>query len=216
MKKENLLTFWGWTRQDTSYKGLIKKAPEDWDIFTLNFEELVKSGWVEKLGENVTKFLDENNLERVNIMGHSMGGALALTYTYLHPERVDRLFLLDASGVYGNETLPQLAKNFLKSHSLQGRKKAGENLKAIYRAIRRPIAHIKLARYAHKIDLQEEASSINTPTIIIWGESDHLNPLWQGKRLHALIKNSKLVVLPGMDHDWPLHAPELFWKNIGK
>ena len=28
---------------------------------------------------------------------------------------------------------------------------------------------------------------------MIWGENDYLNPLWQGKKLHKLIKNSKFI-----------------------
>lgn len=191
-------------------------APKNWDIYSLNFDDLYKAGWIEKLGENVNEFLAENRLDKVCIAGHSMGGALALTYAYLHPERVNKLFLLDASGIYGNETIPQLVMNFFRSHSPQGNTKRSENMKAIFRAFKRPIANLKLAKYAYKVDLQEEARNIKVPTTIIWGESDHLNPLWQGKKLHKLIRNSKLIILPDADHSWPLYAPELFWKNIAK
>ncbi|GEM_PF-6928994 len=212
--EENLLLFWGWTRNGTSYEKLIENAPEGWNVYTLKFEDLMKAGWVNKLAENVTRFLDEKNLERINVVGHSMGGALALEYAYQHPERVEQLFLLDASGIYGQETISQLVFSFFKSHLLHGRKKGVENLKAMWRVFRRPIVHLKLAHYARKIDLQEEAKNIKVPTTLIWGENDYLNPLWQGKKLHQLIRNSKFIVLSGMDHDWPLHAPELFWKNV--
>lgn len=212
--KEDLLMFWGWTRNDHSYKGLVDTAPKNWQIHTINFEDLVTHGWIDKLSENVRQHLEEKNLNKVHVMGHSMGGALALQFTHQNPKLVNSLYLLDSAGVYGHETLPQLFTNFFKSHSLHGSKKAKENSKAMYRAFRRPLAHLRLAKYAQFVDLQEEAKQIRVPTTLIWGEKDHLIPVWQGERFHELIPGSKLIVLPGMDHDWPLHAPRLFWENI--
>jgi pimeloyl-ACP methyl ester carboxylesterase len=51
-------------------------------------------------------------------------------------------------------------------------------------------------------DKQLDPSRITTPTQIIWGAADCTTPLNQGKKLHQLIKGSKLIIQP----DWP-HAP---------
>ncbi len=80
--------------------------------------------------------------------------------------------------------------------------------------IKRPTYHFNLLNYMRKLDLTSTAQNIKSSTIIIWGEKDYMVPLWQGEKLHELIKGSKLIVLKGMDHDWILHSPELFWQNI--
>jgi len=211
---EDLVLFWGWTRDDNSYKGLTDLAPKGWRIYDLNLEELAQKGFISTLSENITKFLDEKKLKRVSLVGHSMGGALALQYAYHNPERVKKLFLLDSSGIYGHEKIPQLIKNFILSQTILNRKKAPENLRVFYRIFRKPFVYIKLANYAHKVDLQKEARDIRVPTVIMWGEKDKLIPLWQGQKLHKLIKNSKFIVLPNVGHDWPLYKPELFWESI--
>jgi pimeloyl-ACP methyl ester carboxylesterase len=38
------------------------------------------------------------------------------------------------------------------------------------------------------------------PVLVIWGASDTVTPLWQGKQLHALIPNSQLSVIEGVGH----------------
>lgn len=211
---KNLVLFWGWTRNEKSYQGLIESAPKDWKIFTVSYEELIPKGKIEDFHNNILQFLKANSLKRFYLLGHSLGGSLALEFTYHHPEMLERLFLVDSEGIYGHESLPQVMKNFLKTHTLQGKKKAGENLKAIYRILRRPILHLKLAHFAHHADVQQEAKSIKVPTTILWGEKDHLTPLWQGERLHHLITTSNFIILAGQGHDWILYQPELFWQNI--
>jgi len=46
--------------------------------------------------------LDRLGIERVNLVGHSLGGGIAMEFYYLFPERVDRLVLV-ASGGLGRE-----------------------------------------------------------------------------------------------------------------
>jgi pimeloyl-ACP methyl ester carboxylesterase len=58
--------------------------------------------------------LDRLGIERVTIVGHSLGGGIAMEFYYLFPERVDRLVLV-ASGGLGREVNP-----ILRSATLPG------------------------------------------------------------------------------------------------
>jgi pimeloyl-ACP methyl ester carboxylesterase len=51
--------------------------------------------------------LDHLGIERVTLVGHSLGGGIALVFSYLFPERVDRIVLV-ASGGLGREVNPVL------------------------------------------------------------------------------------------------------------
>jgi pimeloyl-ACP methyl ester carboxylesterase len=58
--------------------------------------------------------LDRLGIERVTVVGHSLGGGIAMEFYYLFPERVDRLVLV-ASGGLGREVNP-----ILRSATLPG------------------------------------------------------------------------------------------------
>ena len=51
--------------------------------------------------------LDHLGIERVTLVGHSLGGGIAMVFLYLFPERVERLVLV-ASGGLGREVNPIL------------------------------------------------------------------------------------------------------------
>ena len=51
--------------------------------------------------------LDRLGIEKVSLVGHSLGGGIAMVFSYLFPERVERLVLV-ASGGLGREVSPLL------------------------------------------------------------------------------------------------------------
>ncbi len=51
--------------------------------------------------------LDRLGIQQVTLVGHSLGGGIAMVFSYLFPERVDRLVLV-ASGGLGREVSPLL------------------------------------------------------------------------------------------------------------
>ncbi|MBD3781405.1 MAG: alpha/beta fold hydrolase, partial [Micrococcales bacterium] len=51
--------------------------------------------------------LDRLGIEQVTLVGHSLGGGIAMVFTYLFPERVEGLVLV-ASGGLGREVSPLL------------------------------------------------------------------------------------------------------------
>ena len=51
--------------------------------------------------------LDQLGIDQVTLVGHSLGGGIAMQFSYLFPERVDRLVLV-ASGGLGREVSPLL------------------------------------------------------------------------------------------------------------
>lgn len=206
--------FWGWTKDDDSHRSFINTASSDYQFYVINYEQFVPTGDLNLLSDKIAIYFENNNIQKANIIGHSLGGALALLFAKKYPQKVKQLYLLDSSGIYGNENIFQLIKNFFITHNLHGKRKAKEHLKLFYRILKNPFFYPKLAKFGYLANLEREAKSIKIPTTLIWAENDHINPLWQGKKLNHLIKNSKLVVLKNEDHDWVITAPEKFWQNV--
>lgn len=205
-----LVFLWGWGRYKRGYKKLIETAPSNWEIYQLPYSSLIPSGDVQDLHKNLLQFLDSNNLDKVYLSGHSLGGAFALDFAVHHPKRVKKLFLFNSEGVYDAQPLWKVFMNIV----LFSHKSIKDDLRDLVNIFRYPLLYFKLGKMAHNFDLQEEAEDLKVPTVVMWGEKDKITPLWQGERLHELIRGSKLIVHKGVGHDWIVHSPELFWENI--
>ena len=47
------------------------------------------------MAEDVKKFIEQQDLEKVSLIGHSMGGKVAMQFAYLYPERLRTLVVVD-------------------------------------------------------------------------------------------------------------------------
>ena len=207
---EDLVFLSGIGRNKKSYKGFFSLAPKNWNLHFLNSVFLMQFGQ-DRAIEEIGIFLDKNNIVKANLVGHSLGGGLALLYASRYSKRVNHLFLLDSIGVNENKPLLNQVVDFFHARPIR---KIVEDLKAIPTVVKHPILFSKLSSYVRRVDLQNEAENINVPTTIMWGEDDPLVSSSSGKKLSSIIKNSKFIVFSGVGHDWSLHNPELFWQNI--
>ena len=57
---------------------------------------------------------------------------------------------------------------------------------------------------------RERIKTIRVPTLIVWGEKDHIAPISNAEFLNREIKGSKLLVIPGGKHPAYLDNPEMF------
>ena len=178
-----------------------------------------------------TQFLEEfvvkMKLDSMFLAGNSLGGNIAWNYASKNPEKVQKLILVDASGLPTNKPqpwifkmakTPVLSKLFLY---ITPRSIIEDNLKQVYEDDTK-ISDALITRFHDmalregnrkafvdraKIDFttseaskKEQLQNIQTPTLLIWGAKDTWIPLDNGKRMDALLPNSKLVVLQNSGH----------------
>lgn len=197
----------GWVRSKKSYRGLVASSEEGNRFLFLSHKQSGKL-------ENILSFLNEKNIRTIDIIGHSTGGAISIEFSNKYPQRVNKLYLVDCEGIYGNETITKILLNLAKSQIHYGHKKLNANLRSAIQIIQNPKLAFKTAKYAHFAHFTEELKSLTIPVVILWGERDTITPLWQGQVIRKLIKGSKLIILRNMDHDWILHKPSEFWNHI--
>jgi pimeloyl-ACP methyl ester carboxylesterase len=161
--------------------------------------------------DHVLRFMDELNLERLNLFGHSFGGRLALVLGAQHPQRVSSIALSNSAGVPPHKDPIVQARTSLYKGVRDGLKAVGlttlsDKLRDTYVA-RYASADYKSAGVLRdsfvKIvneDLLPYAARVSAPTLLIWGAKDEDTPLWQGQKLQTTIPNAGIVVYDDAGH----------------
>jgi pimeloyl-ACP methyl ester carboxylesterase len=182
---------------------------------------------IEAYTQFLHQFLSKIKLDKFYLAGNSLGGNIAWNYAAEYPEQIEKLILVDASGLPTNKTQPAIFKMaktpVLNSLFLYVTPKffIKKNMEQVY-ADDTKIKDALITRY-HKMALRvgnrqafidraktdfkldekanlEKLRSIQTPTLLIWGAKDTWIPLDNGKRMDRFLSNSKLVVLENSGH----------------
>jgi len=180
----------------------------------------------------MTGLMDKLGLERVSLAGHSWGGGIAVDLALTHPERVEKLILLDSTG-YGGNALAEwlLVRNVLLHPLLRllGRPLVRTALKgAVFHdksLVTREVVEgwyqsavagartlLKLRDYDLLMD--EDIGKISRPTLIIWGKEDRLMPVEMAARFHREIRGSTLKIIDLCGHNPQEERPEVVNKAI--
>ena len=172
-------------------------------------------------------FLEKLKLEKFHLAGNSLGGNIAWNYTADYPSKVEKLILVDASGLPTNKSQPAIFK-MAKTPILNSlflyitpRFLIKKNIEEVYEddskitdelinryhkmALRvgNRKAFIDRAKTDFKLDTQvnlEKLKSIQTSTLLIWGAKDLWIPIANGIRMNEILVNSKLEVLKNSGH----------------
>jgi pimeloyl-ACP methyl ester carboxylesterase len=159
------------------------------------------------------RFLDALGYPRVTLAGNSLGGWIATRFAVGHPERVERLFLLNSAGLRSEDSLSPFAEDRVSAgRALQymlgfPAPIPGFVLDAVVRNSQTP-AYIGFVRgYDPREELDAVLADVRVPTTIIWGERDRLLPLTCALDLHRGITNSELVLLPRVGHMPQIQVP---------
>jgi pimeloyl-ACP methyl ester carboxylesterase len=174
----------------------------------------------------VLGLLDALRLERVSLVGSSLGGGVSAAITAEHPERVEKLALLDSVGFFaGEKDYPQTLRlterfggllDYLPLRRLVVRKAVGEVFYDPSLATReevdehvapfaRPgaIAAVRSLLFSYPSEaeaLQREIRSIRRPVLILWGREDRWIPVAHADLFKAAIPNSRVQVLERCGH----------------
>ena len=179
--------------------------------------------------ERLARFLDGLGLDRIVLLGHSLGALVAGSFTAARPERVERLIL--ANPALGHRTdpaapLPPPAQDRLDDLAALGpagfaAKRAPRLLSAmatpaeIARA-REAMAEIHPGGYRQAVamlaqgDLRADAGAVAVPTLVLSGAEDSVTPPAGSRALAAATPNARYLEIEGAGHLSYLERPAAF------
>ncbi len=185
---------------------------------------------------DIVELLDDLEIERVHLVGHSMGGAVAQHLAITFPDRVDRLILACTFSRLGGRSLPvieswaRVLQLGADSETLgcclfpwlytEAFLATPGTLDACQRA---------LAAHPYRLDAdvvtQQVAAlrgfdsthllhRISAPTLVLAAEQDLLVSADSSRELAEAIPGARLQTLPGTGHSCMLETPDLFNRAV--
>jgi len=169
----------------------------------------------------VNDLIDELEIDKVTLVGNSLGGHISVLYTIAHPEKVEHLILTGSSGLYENTMGASYPKrgdyNYIEEkvrytfhNDTIVTKSLVDKVYETVNNIRKSISVIKVVRAANKHNVAEELKRINIPTLLIWGRQDRITPLTVAYRFNDLLPNTKLEVIENCGHAPMMEQPDIF------
>lgn len=185
--------------------------------------------WVDQL----VGFLDALGLDRVNLVGNSFGGAIALRLASQHPDRVSRLALMGSVGVpfpitegldavWGYQPSPAAMRRIMDYFAYSRELVSDELAEVRYRASIEPGFQESFAamfppprqRWVDALTTpDDEIAALPHETLIIHGREDQVIPLHTSLRLFELIDRAELHIFGRCGHwtqiEWAAPFAEL-------
>lgn len=173
----------------------------------------------------VVDFVEALGLEKVMLVGCSLGSAITLWIALSAPSWLSAIGLVGAGArlrvhpdfLDGLLKNPEKARIGLADYCLSPASSNAlhESITEKYRNTSPKLIHGDLSA-CNEFDVMERVGRISLPTWILVGEDDRLTPVKYSKFLHDAIPGSKLLVMPAVGHLAMLEKPGEFNKLLGK
>lgn len=162
---------------------------------------------------------------RVTLVGESFGGALSLTYALAHPDRVERLVIINSFPYFTPQARLRLGYHLLRAtpwgmmrmvrqltafrmHSPHTGREELRTFHQLMRATTRQ-GYLSRLRMLREYDVRDRLESLQPPVLFLAADRDHLVPaVSQAHLMASLAPRASVRVLEGHGHIC-LIAPDL-------
>ncbi|KKR51568.1 MAG: hydrolase alpha/beta domain protein [Candidatus Levybacteria bacterium GW2011_GWC1_40_19] len=221
-----LILLHGWGQDVSSFWGLVPLLKNKFRLYLIDLpgfgrSELPKKSFtVQDYADVIKKFIKQKKLEKPIVLGHSLGGRVAIKLASSNPNLIDKLILEGAAGIKPKQGLlkigayiPAKIFRFLIPNIFNLKTKIRHKF---YKVIGSDYINAGPLRETLKNilaeDLTQDLKKINNETLLIWGDRDP-NPqssISIGKKMYRLIKNSRIEVIEEAGHFPHLENPKMF------
>ena len=191
-----------------------------WGIISLSLPNHGESSPSELSLDNYVRVVREliinQNWKNVTLVGHSMGGAIALQFALLYPEYLDNLILIGTGAKLKVapvifDTIKKDFNEFLQSLSNLAFHETTTTQVRVDNEVtlRRNGADIFFQDFeiCDSFDIRSDLNKITKKTLIIVGEDDMMTPVKYSKFLQEYLMQSHLAIIPETSHYVFLEKP---------
>ncbi|WP_026566672.1 alpha/beta fold hydrolase [Bacillus sp. UNC41MFS5] len=237
---EPLVLLHGMSNNSQSWKEQIQELKKHYTVIAWDAPGYGKSSdpaeefrYFKEFAHILKGMLDEMKLEKIYLLGHSMGAAIAIEFCRLYAHKVQRLIIADptrgAAALDPEENELKLKNRLFSIENLSPEEIAEKRIKAllspyaskeVYQRVKeimtqvRPAGYRSVAYSLYHQNQMKELSQINVPVLVICGELDSVTPVKESKAIHEELINSQLVIIPEGGHLCYQENPEKFNSSI--
>lgn len=195
------------------YKVLIPELP----IYTQN---ILKTN-VKAFAKYVKDFITFKKLDRVILLGNSLGGHIALYHTKMYPEKMAGLVITGSSGLYESamgdsyprrgdyDYITEKARDVFYDPNV-ATKEIIDEVYAVANDRLKLIKTLTIAKSAIRHNMAKDLAKMHVPTCIIWGRNDKVTPPEVAEEFHRLMPNSSLYWIDKCGHAAMMEHPDEF------
>lgn len=215
-----------------SFRPLMEELAERWFCLAWNMpgyggSEPLAPLTFPALAEALLALLADRGLEQVHLLGHSIGGMVALEFALRFPQRVHSLALLATTAAFGSRdgdfqkrfmaertapldaglTMAELARALVPTLLGEDVEPQAARLAESCMASIPPSAYRAALACLVGFDRRAALPSLAMPALLIAGERDRLAPATTMRRMAERMPRAEFALMPGAGHLLPLERP---------
>jgi pimeloyl-ACP methyl ester carboxylesterase len=175
-------------------------------------------GSIEEYVASVEDYVEKKAVKNLILVGHSMGGAIAITFALRHPDMAGIVLVGTGARL---RVQPQILSKIKENYEEASKLIASWSISPTSG----PVLADRIAREmlqvnpkvtygdfmaCNKFDRMKDVSKIACKTLIIVGADDQMTPAKYSEYLHEQIAGSRIVVMPGAGHSVMLEKHRAF------
>lgn len=215
-----------------NWLSIAKELENDFTTYLLDLRNHGDSGhqsdWNYKvMAEDLLEFMEDHQLDKAHLLGHSMGGKISMTFALSHPELVDRLIIVDIAPRHypvHHQTILQ-GLNAIDLDRISSRKEADEALgkyvkeRGVRQFLLKSLGRNEQGEYIWKINLPviteqienvgeaiEKEKMFDHPTLFMGGENSTYIQDSDKEEIEDLFPNAHIIKIKNAGH-W-IHAEQ--------
>jgi pimeloyl-ACP methyl ester carboxylesterase len=167
---------------------------------------------VREAARRLAEWLESEGLHGAALVGHSMGGTVAVETAAEAPESVGRLALIAPAGIFPSRSRRSYTLPLARSTLVRAPKELPRMVRDTLRVGPRRLWH--LSSDLLRSDITPALRAVRAPALVLWGADDRLLPASLGEEFRALIPDCRLVVLPKCGHIPMLDCPDALHEHL--
>ncbi len=199
------------------FEGKINVVVPMLPIFELPLKKLSVMGLVNYVNE----FVEFKGYKKVNLVGNSLGGHVAILFALQRPDILRSITLTGSSGLFeaplgstfpkrGNYEFVQKKTETTFFDPSVASKELVDEVYDIVNDRNKAVRVIAIAKSALRHNVRDRLEQIKRPALLVWGKHDTITPAFVGEKFHELITDSRLFILDQCGHAPMMEHPEAF------
>lgn len=178
------------------------------------------------LSDLLHEFIEWHNLRDVHLVGHAIGGQVALMYAHDHPRNVNRIVLTGSMGLFDSidfkaATSPAAKYDYVDQsvrsafyHSDETPNALVDEIYANMHSKPRRLNIKSLMRSSKQTTVEAFLNNLDHRVMLLWGLEDKITPPEVALHFHDFLRDSEVRFIEKCGHLPMIEEPTIFSKHL--